>query len=539
MSKSTTRRTRPAHFPPLRPPSAPGNAAFSRAHDHHRAGRLDEAEAGYCEALRADPFHADALHLWGVVAFQRGQTALAVERLCKAIALDASEPAFHNNLGNALRDSGDLCASVSAFERALHLNPRYAEAYNNLSLALRGLGREDAALAALRRAIDLKPGFAEAHNNLGNGLKDAGDLDGAVSAFERALRLNPHYAEAHNNLGAALHAAGNAEAASQAFLNALQLRPGLWDAHFNLGISRLSVGDFERGWSLYEAGLRSGARPTRGFAQPQWDGSPLDGRTLLVHAEQGFGDTLQFMRYLPAVSAQCGGGRVVFECQRGLGCVFADPLGWDTLIERGEESDGPGIPFDLHVPLLSLPGLFGTVEDTIPDSVPYLRAEPETVANWQRTLAPFDGLKVGIVWAGNPAHRNDRNRSCALADFAPLAGIGGLTLFSLQKGPAAAQANEPPPGMTLVDLDEDLTDFRQTAAALTALDLVIAVDTSVVHLAGALGKPVWVLLPFAADWRWLREREDSPWYPAMRLFRQPAPGDWPGVFARVVETLCG
>nr|CAA9291163.1 FOG: TPR repeat [uncultured Armatimonadetes bacterium] len=537
MSKSTTRRTRPAHFPPLRPPSAPGNAAFSRAHDHHRAGRLDEAEAGYREALRSNPFHADALHLWGVVAYQRGQTAPAVERLRKAITLDASEPAFHNNLGNALRDSGDLCASVSAFERALHLNPRYAEAYNNLSLALRGLGREDAALAALRRAIDLKPGFAEAHNNLGNGLKDAGDLAGAVSAFERALHLNPHYAEAYNNLGAALHAAGDAEAASQAFLNALQLRPDLWDAHFNLGISRLSLGDFEHGWPLYEAGLRSGARPPRGLAQPQWDGSPLDGRTLLVHAEQGFGDTLQFVRYLPAVSAR--GGSVVFECQRGLRCAFPDSLGWDILVERGDEDDAPAVPFDLHVPLLSLPGLFGTNEATIPASVPYLRAEPEAVAHWQRLLAPFDGLKVGIVWAGNPAHRNDRNRSCALADFAPLAGIGGLTLFSLQKGPAAVQAGEPPAGMTLVDLDEDLTDFGQTAAALTALDLVIAVDTSVVHLAGALGKPVWVLLPFAADWRWLRERDDSPWYPTMRLFRQPAPGDWPGVFARVVETLCG
>jgi hypothetical protein len=268
------------------------------------------------------------------------------------------------------------------------------------------------------------------------------------------------------------------------------------------------------------------------FAEPPWDGRPLEGRTLLLHAEQGFGDAIQFIRYLPLAAER--GGRIIIECQAQLQRLFQINAGGSQIVASGQ----PMPDFDSHCPLLSLPWVFGTTLASVPDIVPYLRADAENVGSWRQRLAEHSQVvKVGLVWSGNPAHKNDRCRSMTLARLAPLAQTRGVRFFSLQKGEAATEARTPPPGMELIDWTEELTDFADTAALIAHLDLVIAVDTAVAHLAGAMGKPVWTLLPFVPDWRWLLEREDSPWYPSMRLFRQPFWGDWDSVIERVADEL--
>jgi len=327
-----------------------------------------------------------------------------------------------------------------------------------------------------------------------------GRIDEAIAACRQAIALNPDYAE----------------------------------FHFNLALSLLTSGDFQQGWEEYEWRwkCKEFPSPARDFAQPQWDGCPLEGRTLLLHTEQGHGDALQFIRYFPLVEQR--GGKILIECYAELQRLFRTTAGRCQVVVRGQ----PLPAFDLHSPLLSLPRVFGTNLANIPNTVPYLRADPEDAGRWQRRLADDSALvKVGLAWAGRPTHTNDRNRSIKLARLAPLGQLPGVRFFSLQKGEVAAEAKTPPPGMELVDWTEELKDFAETAALIANLDLVVAVDTAVVHLAGAMGKPVWVLLPFGSDWRWLLERQDSPWYPSMRLFRQSRIGDWDSVIARVVEAL--
>jgi tetratricopeptide (TPR) repeat protein len=474
--------------------------AFQLAIQHQQAGRLREAEILYRQILAADPRHADALHMLGLGAFQAGRYEAAIELIRQAIAS----------------------------------KPNYPEAYGNLGLALYENGQVDEAVAAYRQAIALKPDYPEAHGNLGNALVEKGSLDEAVAACLQAIALRRNYPEAHYNLGGALKAKGQLEQAIAAYRRAIALRPDFADAHFNLALALLLQGNFLRGWEEYEWRWRSrdfrAAR--RSFPQPQWDGGPLEGRTILLHTEQGFGDTLQFIRYLPLVAQR--GGRVIVRCREGLRRLL-QTMGADVpILEKGE----PLPAFDVHCPLLSLPRLFATDLASIPRDVPYLHADAAAAEVWRDRLADHSAsLKVGLVWAGSPTHRNDRNRSTKLAGFAPLARIPGMRFVSLQKGDAAAEAKSPPEGMELSDPTEELHDFADTAALVAALDLVIAVDTSVVHLAGALGKPVWVLLPFAPDWRWLLDRSDSPWYPTMRLFRQQRAGEWDHVIAEVRSQL--
>ncbi len=383
------------------------------------------------------------------------------------------------------------------------------------------------------RRIALEPSYAEAHSNLGNALASNGQFDDAIAAHRQAIALKPNYAEAHSNLGNALAGKGQLDSAIAAHRQAIALNPNLSEAHKNLALALLARNDFQEGWEEYEWRWKCKELPfPRDSAQPQWDGSSLEGRTILLHAEQGFGDAIQFIRYLPMVAQR--GGKIIIACQGELQRLFQTMAEGCHIVVVG-----PSPPaFDFHCPLLSLPRAFATTLANIPNIVPYLQADAEDARRWQRRLADHCSIvKVGLVWAGKAAHKNDRNRSMKLARLAPLAQAPGVLFFSLQKGEAAVEGKTPPASLELIDWTEELKDFADTAALIANLDLVIAVDTAVAHLAGAMGKPVWTLLPFVPDWRWMLERKDSPWYPSMRLFRQPSLGDWDSVVTRVAEAL--
>ena len=554
---------------------AGGSASVDRmlgaAVSQHQAGRLAEAKRLYAEVLSQEPQNVLALHLLGVIEYQEGDARRASELIGQAVALRpdyaeahsnlgnalrdqgkfeeavaacrralALKPDFaeaHNNLGNALGDQGKFEDAVAAYRRALALKPDYAEAHNNLGSALRNQDQLEDAVAAYRRALALKPDNAEAHSNLGNALRDQGQLEAAVVACRRALELRPDYAEALNNLGAALNDQGQLEDAVAAYRRALALKPDYAEAHHNLSQTLLLAGRLEEGWPEYE--YRWQAKWFRPGVQdldaPLWDGAPLDGKTVLVHAEQGLGDTIQFARYLPRIAER--GGRVLFEVPKRLKWLMTGAKGVAALVENG----GPPPAFDCHVPLLSLPRIFGTDLDSIPATVPYLDPPKRSADSWSSRVGQLPGLKVGICWQGNPENLADRKRSCRLAAFAPLAGLDGVTLISLQKGAGEEQLDRLPADVHIERLgdtfDAGADAFRDTVTVLRRLDLVITIDTATAHLAGALARPTWVLLPFIPDWRWQLGREDSPWYPSFRLFRQPKLGDWDAVFGDVARAL--
>jgi len=467
---------------------------------HHQAGRLREAEELYRQVLAQQPNHADALNLLGMLARETGPLDAAANLIRRAIAICSTNVSYYNSLGNALSDKGQLDEAIAVYRQGIALSPQDAKVHYNMGVALERKWQLDEAIAAYRQAIGLEPDFAEAHNNLGNGLIDKGQLEQAMAACRQAIALKPDYAEAHRNLSIAL----------------------------------LARGDLQEAWEEYEWRwkCKDSLPPQGNPAQPRWDGSPLEDRTVLLYAEQGLGDALQFIRYVPLVARR--GGRIIIQCQAELQRLFQTVDTRCQIVARGQ----PLPAFDLHCPLLSLPRVFGTTLANVPKDVPYLHADAEDAKKWQHRLAKHSALlKVGLAWAGNPRNKTDRNRSINLARLAPLGQLPGVRFFSLQKGAAAAEAKTPPPGMEPIDWTQELKDFADTAALIANLDLVVAVDTAVAHLAGAMGKPVWTLLPFVPDWRWLLERQDSPWYPSMRLFCQPSVGDWDSVIARVAEAL--
>jgi tetratricopeptide (TPR) repeat protein len=532
---------------------------------YHQRGHLAQAEQLYRQVLQADPQHVDALHLLGVIAHQVGKSDLAIDYLSQAVRLNPHFAEAHNNLGNALKDQGKLAAAAASYRQALHLKPNlaevhnnlgstlqgqgelaeavacyrqalrlkpdYAEAHNNLGGVLQGQGELDEAVACYRQALRLKPDLAEAHNILGSALRDRGELDEAVACCRQALRLKPDYADAHNILGNALHNQGKLDEAMACFHQALHLKPDLAEAHLNRALTWLRRGDFEEGWPEYEWRWKCKGLSPPPFRQALWDGTPLDGRSILLHAEQGLGDVLQFIRYAPLVQQR--GGRVIVACPRPLIRLLASCPGIDELVAR----DAALPAFEVYAPLMSLPRIFGTTLASIPAEVPYLRADEALVEDWHRELGPIRSFKIGIAWQGSLKYRGDRHRSFRLTQFAPLSRLSGVRLFSLQKGPGMEQLREVTNGFDVTDLGSRLDDFVDTAAVMKNLDLVISADSAPAHLAGALGVPIWVALPFASDWRWLLEREDSPWYPTMRLFRQSRWRDWDGVFDRIAGAL--
>ena len=457
---------------------------------------------------------------------------MAVEYVERAIGLKGGAAAFHNNLGEAFRALHRIPEAVTCCRRALQLNPDFAEARNNLGAAFKEQGNLAEAIACYRRALDRKPDFAEAHYNLGVAVNDQGQLDEAIACYRRALELKPDYAEAHTNLGVALGDQGKLDEAAACYRRILARMPDFAEARWNQSLLSLLTGDFPQGWAGYQWRWKAKICQPRDFPQPLWDGQPLEGKTILLHAVQGLGDTIQFIRYATLVKK--AGARVLVECQKPLVRLLAGCRGVDALIGRGDELP----PFDVQAPLLSLPGIFGTSLETIPADVPYLFADSGLAEHWRRELASIAAFKIGIAWRGSPIHRNDRARSFPLSCFEPLANLPGIHLFSLQKGPGAEELQAACDHFPVAELGSRLNDFMDTAAVMRNLDLVITCDTSIAHLAGALGVPVWVAMPLVPDWRWLLGRDDSPWYPAMRLFRQKSLGDWSGVFGKIEAELC-
>jgi tetratricopeptide (TPR) repeat protein len=503
---------------------------------HHRAGRLAEAEGIYRRILARHPKHDGALHLLGVIARETGHHDMAVKLIRRAIGINPAVAGYHNNLGNALCGKEQFGEAAAAYRQALGIDPDFALAHYNLGNAL--VEKEeyddlDDAIAAGRRAIRLKPDYAEAYNVLGIAFHRKGNFDESISLCRKALALKPDYAEADSNLGIALKDKGDLEGSIAAYRRAIQLKPDFVGAHVNLASVLLLAGDFRQGWAEYEWRLKDPRNPQpRTFSQPRWTGQDIGGRTILLHGEQGAGDILQYVRYAPLVAQR--GGRILIGCHQELNRVLRSNPSLGQILTPG----GSRPSFDFHAPLLSLPLIMETDAGSIPASVPYLYPEPGLLDAWNRRLGGSDGrVKVGLVWAGNPRFKEDRTRSLNLQQLAPIAASRGVKFYSLQKGPAGEQAKNPPAGLELVNLGPELNDYADTAAVMSLMDLIITTDTSVPHLAGALGRPVWVMLRFVPHFCWQLQRQDSPWYPTMRLFRQTSIGDWKGVIGRVVEAL--
>jgi tetratricopeptide (TPR) repeat protein len=504
-------------------------AHFSLAGLLRTKGRFEEAEKHSKRAIELRPDCSDTYENLAFVQLRQGRLQEARASFERALMVDPKNVAALQNLGNLLVNSGELDAAIEHFNKAIALQSDLAQAHNGLGAALFEQGKLEEAEASYRRALACKPDYADAYCNLGNLARKRGHTDEAIGHYERALALNPDLSEAHSNLGMALVGERKLHEARQHYDRAVALEPALGNARWNRSLLDLLEGNFESGWQDYDVRRSRKQTAPRGFNQPLWRGEPLNGARILLHAEQGFGDAIQFMRYAPMVKA--AGGTVILDVKPSLARLAKQLHG---VAEHSVTGD-PLPLFQWQCPLLSLPLAFKTNLDSIPAETPYLRP-PEDARQQATSMAwPEHGKRIGLVWSGNPEYTEDRHRSIPLAEFAPLFEMEDMKFFSLQFGSAARQASaiETP----VSDLTTTIKDFADTAALIDQLDLVISVDTAVAHLAGALGKPIWTLLPFAPDWRWMLDRSDSPWYPTMRLFRQPRRDDWASVIEEVRRAL--
>jgi Flp pilus assembly protein TadD/ADP-heptose:LPS heptosyltransferase len=466
----------------------------------HKAGHLEQAEALCKKILKKQAKNFDALHMLGVIHYQRKWYESSTEYLQQAVDLCPNNAEAYSNLGNTLFSRGDRDEALRCYKKALHINPFYPEAYNNLGILFSKEGCFDEAMQCYGKAIELKPVYADAYINFGTTLLDKAQIRESLTYFQKAIQLDPQ--------------------------NAL--------AHFHMAFVFLLTGKFKEGWREYEWRWQLEEFEKRPFSKPRWNGFDLRGRTILLYKEQGVGDTLQFIRYAPLVAEL--GARVVVEVQPQLVTLIQGVEGIDHVVGEGE----PVPAFDFQCPFMSLPLVFNTVLENIPANIPYISADAALIHEWADKIGNDKNeskLKVGLVWSGGKQHKRDRYRSCSLDAFAPLGEMANVVFYSLQKGKAGHQAKNPPPGMSLIDHMDAVEDFADTAALIENLDMVISVDTAVAHLAGALGKPVWLLIPIFPDFRWMLERDDSPWYPTMRLFRQKSMGDWGSVIEDMRKEL--
>ena len=530
-------------------------------------GQTAEAFECFAEALRQGAPQVETCIEQGRAWMQAESPDRAIDSFRQAIELNPRSADAHNAIGIAYKKLGRFDEAVGYYRQALALRPDFAEALGNLGNALGEMGRFDEAEACCRQLLERMPSSSWAHNNLGMVLYKQSRWQEAEAAMLRALELDgaalvvyknlgtllyergrPHEAEpilrralqgdpADDgllcSLGNSLQDLGRLDEACASFNAALRANPDCVNARFNRSLVRLLSGDFATGWDEYEWRWKRTSAPSYGpFSQPAWNGEPLAGRTLLLHCEQGFGDTLQFIRLATNIDRR--GGRIIFVCPRALAGLIGSCPAIDDLVIEGE----PLPPFDFHLPLMSLPRVLRLVRaEDIPAAVPYLATSAQRVAAWRAKLAGQGIRKVGIVWQGNPQHCRDALRSIPLGEFLPLAHVAGVQLYSLQKGAGREQLADVGSGFPMIDLADDLTDFAETAAACEALDLVITCDSACAHLAGALARPVWVAVSAAPDWRWQLERKDSLWYPTLRLFRQRRLNDWAEVFARIATAL--
>ena len=496
-------------------------------------GNLEAAVASYDKAVAQNPGFAQAYANRGLVLKQLGQLEAAMLSFEAAIKHDPQDAKTCYHWALALHEMKQLDVAIALYDRAIGIQADFAQAHYSRGLALQQMAQLDEALASYDQAIRFKPDYVDAHSNRGTILQHYQQWGAAMASYDQAIALDPTYAKAHNNRGNTLQERHQIDAALASYDQAIALEPDYADAYWNKGIALLLDGDFARGWPLYEwrhKALES-THPQRQFDQPLWLGQgSLQGKTLLLHSEQGLGDTLQFIRYAPLLAAQ--GARVVVELPRALMVLLADMQGVSQFIEQGQALPA----YDYHCPLLSLPLAFGTTLDNIPAPAAYVRSLPSKRAQWAATLGAKAGLRIGIAWSGSTGHKNDHNRSITLAELLQHLPTGPQYI-SLQKelrevDQATLRANP-----QLRHFGPDLADFTDTAALCDLMDLVISVDTSVAHLSAALGQTTWVLLPYSPDWRWLLERSDSPWYPSARLYRQDRSMRWAGVLQRLRDDV--
>jgi tetratricopeptide (TPR) repeat protein/glycosyltransferase involved in cell wall biosynthesis len=542
------------------------------AEAHNNAGSIraerseyDKAIAHFRRAVELQPAYPDAHHNLGLALYQSGAAADAVVALQRATEVAPDRAVWFTDLGNALVEEQRFDEALAAYDRALMLAPTDIVAIANRALALRGLRRHQEAAASCEAALAIRADHLDSLSNLGVIYKEMRKFEAARATFDRALAIAPGHTTIRVNLAVLLMEMGRTDEAAEIAEKLVAERPELvepWNvlhycwfergefaraaectrealardardrnANWNSAVHTLLHGDLSEGFKQFESRKRlvSVVFSSRRYGVPEWDGAPLDGRSIFVHAEQGLGDSIQFVRYAKLLKAR-GAGRVIMECSPTATSLLSTVEGIDELVVPGT----PLPPFDVHAYLMSLPLLLGTTLSDVPAEVPYMRASSRPVAERVQNAPP--GLRVGLAWAGNALHQRDLVRSISLETLAPVLGTEGVTFFSLQKGPASRQLTTLQ-GANIIDLDPDLNDLADTAAAIAELDLVITVDTAIAHLAGALGKPVWVLISHVPDWRWMLGRDDSPWYPTMRLFRQPMVRAWVPAIAAVARAL--
>ena len=502
--------------------------AFSR----HQEGALEEARSLYLEILRDEPSHFDANHLLGLLEGQVNQLLASVHFLCRALSLRPDHVQSHWHLGEAFIQMEYYAAAIACFRRARHVDPTFKEAWVREANILEVAGVTEEAVNAYTEALALDPLNATVQFSMGNTLKGADRFQAAIRHYRRSLIVLPGQFDVYVNLGNALKETNQLDPACEAHGFAARLQPSNPLPPFNQSLILLLQGKYGAGWRRFEARwdvvLKDERRQIR---KPRWTGREnLAGRTLFVYPEQGLGDTIQFCRYLPLLSAM--GVRVIFEAPPELKALLKSLSGAITLIQPGF----PAPAFDFHSPLLSLPGAMGTTLATIPSKIPYLRPPADRMGFWLARLKTSERPKIGLVWSGGTVFRNDRNRSISLTQLAPILSLP-FEFHALQKVLREQDQEAIADFPQLTFHGEHLHDFGDTAALIEAMDLVLTVDTSVAHLAGALGKPVWILLPFAPDFRWLLDRTDSPWYPSARLFRQKENREWSSVLEEVRQAL--
>jgi tetratricopeptide (TPR) repeat protein/glycosyltransferase involved in cell wall biosynthesis len=504
--------------------------------------------------LAHHPPNVGVLHNLGMSHAEIGQLDQAVEFYHQALAIDPEASRTYYNLGNTLKAQNKMEEAIAAYQNAIAHQPNYAEAHHNLAFIYQQQKQFAEAIGYYERALELRPHYPEAHHNLASIYRAEGDRARSLDHVQRALEQRPDYPEAFTLKGLLHYYHGEFVPAHQCYQRALELAPHYSSAHFNQSLMLLLLGDLQRGFAEYEWRWQRQDYKPRPFHQPQWDGGNLTGKTILVYGEQGFGDTIQFLRYVPLVAQR--GGQVILECLPPLKPLLEGVSCVDEVYIKGEKLPD----FDCHIALMSLPYIFGTTLQDVPAPIPYLYPANSSTTNSgakhldHKILEGFEyqsphasplqpskiqnpKSKIGIVWAGNPHNPNDRDRSSQLSHWLSLFQLPDIAWYSLQKGDKLAELRGLEQDYGIIDLDPELGNFADTARAIAQLDLVITVDTAVAHLAGAMGKPVWVLLCYVPDWRWLWNRNDSPWYPTARLFRQPGHGDWAGVIAQVAEAL--
>ncbi len=507
---------------------------FQQGLAHHQQGQLEEAKVAYARMLALQPGHADALHMLGVMALQSGKYALAAEFISVAVCNNPLNASAHFNLGLAFKALQRYEEAVVSFSQTIAIQPDYAQAWNNRGVLLQDQSRWAEAAQSYAGAIAVQPEFAQAHYNLGNALRALGRFEAALASYDTAIALQPGWAHALNNRGLALQELQRSTEAIASYDAAIASAPDYADAYWNKAIELLLCGDFAQGWKYYEWRWRRDAFSSRrrDFPQPLWLGdAPLNGKTVLLHAEQGLGDSIHFCRYARDVRAL--GAQVLLEVPRPLMRLFETLEGPKHLFEKGS-----ALPhFDYHCPLLSLPLAFHTQLANIPCPSPYLASTAPKRELWQRRLGPPSKPRIGLVWSGNGLDRNDLQRSLTLNALLPYLSPS-FEYLCLQKElrPADQDAMQ---ASSIRFFGAYIQDFSDTAALCDLVDLVISVDTSVAHLAGALAKPTWILLPYAPDWRWMLDRDDSPWYPSVRLYRQGNDRSWLPVLGRMASDILG